>query len=140
MDRRKLIRAALMQELPELVLKNAKVVNVLTGEIVDGDIAITDGHIAGVGSYCGKTELDLCGKYVTPGFINAHVHVESSMVTPEVYAMEELRHGTTTIITDPHEIANVAAFCIAHLTDAVSIFDNSHIPWIHKMIHNLFTV
>lgn len=108
MDRRKLIRAALMQELPELVLKNAKVVNVLTGEIVDGDIAITDGHIAGVGSYCGKTELDLCGKYVTPGFINAHVHVESSMVTPEVYAMEELRHGTTTIITDPHEIANVA--------------------------------
>ena len=103
----KIIRAALTDGECELVLKNAKVVNVFTGEIIDGDIAITDGVIVGVGKYRGKKEIDICGKYVAPGFINSHVHVESSMATPEVYAMEELRQGTTTIITDPHEIANV---------------------------------
>ncbi len=107
MDRKKWIRAAQEQERPELVLKNGMVVNVFTGEILKEDVAITDGYIVGVGSYHGQKEIDVSGKYVVPGFINAHLHVESSMVTPAVYAMEELRHGTTTVITDPHEIANV---------------------------------
>ena len=103
----RLIQTAQERELPDLVLKNGKIVNVFTGEIIDGDVAVTDGIIVGVGKYHGKTEKNLDGKYVVPGFINAHVHVESSMVTPPVYAYEELRWGTTTIITDPHEIANV---------------------------------
>ena len=103
----KMIKAALTNGQCELVLKNANIVNVFTGEIVRGDIAIDNGIIVGVGSYSGKTEKDIVGKYVVPGFINSHVHVESSMAAPEVYAMEELRQGTTTIITDPHEIANV---------------------------------
>ena len=108
MNRKKLTDAALMKEAPDLVLKNARVVNVFTGEIVPGDIAVTDGIIVGVGEYSGKTERDLEGRYVCPGFVNAHLHVESSMVTPEEYAFEELRWGTTTLITDPHEFANVA--------------------------------
>lgn len=107
MNTEKLIAAAQEKVLPDLVLKNGKVVNVFTGEILTGDVAVTDGCIAGVGHYHGKTEKDISGKYVVPGFINAHLHVESSMVTPDVYAQEELRHGTTAIITDPHEIANV---------------------------------
>ncbi|MBQ3928604.1 MAG: adenine deaminase [Clostridia bacterium] len=102
-----LVNAALAVEKPELVLKNARVINVLTGEIVNGDIAVNDGVIVGVGQYSGKREFDVAHRYVAPGFINAHVHVESSMVTPAVYSMEELKWGTTTIITDPHEIANV---------------------------------
>lgn len=107
MNIKKLINTATEKEKPDLVLKNAKVINVFTGEIVNGDIAITDGVIAGIGEYSGKEEVNLDGRYVAPGFINAHVHVESSMVTPPVYSMEELHQGTTTIITDPHEIVNV---------------------------------
>lgn len=107
MNRENLIKAALEDEMPDLVLKNAKIVNVFTGEILDGDIAVHDGVIVGVGSYRGKKEIDINGKYALPGFINAHVHVESSMSAPQVYAMEELKQGTTTVITDPHEIANV---------------------------------
>lgn len=108
MELETLIRAAQEQELPELVLKNGRIVNVFTGEILQGDVAITAGMIVGVGEdYHGRKEIDLENRYVAPGFINSHVHVESSMVTPEVYSMEELRQGTTTIITDPHEIANV---------------------------------
>ena len=103
----KLIETAQERELPDLVLKNGKVINVFTGEIVEGDVAIHEGIIVGVGKYSGKTEKDLKGKYVSSGFINAHLHVESSMVTPPVYAYEELKWGTTTVITDPHEIANV---------------------------------
>lgn len=103
----KLIRAAQEQELPDLVLKNGKIVNVFTGEIISGDVAVSDGFIVGTGSYSGKREIDVCGGYIVPGLINSHLHVESSMVTPQVYAAEELRHGTTSIITDPHEIANV---------------------------------
>lgn len=103
----RLIETAQEKELPDLVLKNGKIVNVFTGEIIDGDVAITDGIIVGTGSYHGKSEKDVQGKYIVPGFINAHVHVESSMVTPPVYSYEELKWGTTTVITDPHEIANV---------------------------------
>lgn len=108
MNTEKLINTAQEKELPDLVLKNAKIINVFTGEIINGDIAVTDGIIVGVGEYSGRKNIDLNGKYVAPGFINAHVHIESSMVTPSVYSDEELRHGTTTIITDPHEIVNVS--------------------------------
>ena len=91
----------------DLVLKNCMVVNVFTGEINHGDIAIYDGYIAGVGDYSGKTEIDVQGKYVSPGFIDGHVHIESSMLTPPQFAKSVLVKGTTTVVADPHEIANV---------------------------------
>ena len=93
---------------PELVLKEANIVNVFTGTITKGDIAVSNGKIMGVGNYDGITNIDAGNGYVLPGFINAHCHVESSMVTPYNYACGELMWGTTTIITDPHEIVNVA--------------------------------
>lgn len=107
MNKAKLISVASGRSKADLVLKNANIIQVLTGEIIKADIAITDRYIAGVGNYSGKKEVDLDGKYVSPGFINAHCHVESSMALPQVYCKEELRHGVTTVITDPHEIANV---------------------------------
>lgn len=108
MERESLIKTALGEKRPDLVLKNGKVINVFTGEIVAADVAITQGVITGIGSYHGKTNIDLDGKYVAPGFINAHCHVESSMVPPPAYCIEELKWGVTTVITDPHEITNVA--------------------------------
>lgn len=95
------------RELPELVLKNARIVNVFSEEIIEGDVAIHQGVIAGVGSYRGVKEIDLEGAYVAPGLIDGHVHIESAMVTPGQFAKAILPHGTTTIIADPHEIANV---------------------------------
>jgi len=92
---------------PELVLKNARIVNVFSHEIVDGDIAINEGKIVGIGSYNGKEEIDLEGKFVAPGLIDGHVHIESSMVSPSEFARAVVPRGTTTIIADPHEIANV---------------------------------
>ena len=103
----KLINAAQEKTVPDLVLKNGTVLNVFTGELLHEDVAIAKGYIIGTGSYTAKREVDVSGKFIVPAFVNAHVHVESSMVTPLVYSMEELRHGTATIITDPHEIANV---------------------------------
>lgn len=108
MNRQNLIKTALGDKEPDLVLKNATVIQVLTGELVAGDIAICDGYIAGVGQYDGPHTVDLQGRYVSPGFINAHCHVESSMALPEIYCREELRFGVTAVVTDPHEIANVA--------------------------------
>lgn len=107
MERKERIQAALGNVPPDLVLKNGKIVNVFTGQILSGDVAVKDGIIVGVGAYGGENEIDVSGKYILPGFVNAHVHVESSMVTPPAYAREELKWGTTTLITDPHEIANV---------------------------------
>ena len=104
---KKLINAAQERTVPDLVLKNGTVLNVFTGELLHCDVAVAKGYIIGTGSYSAKNEVDVSGKYIVPAFVNAHVHVESSMVTPLVYSMEELRHGTATIITDPHEIANV---------------------------------
>lgn len=92
----------------QLVLKNAQLVNVFTGEIYPTDIAIHMGYVAGLGSYHGAEEIDCTGKFVTPGLIDAHVHIESSMVTPNQFAKAILPRGTTTVIADPHEIANVA--------------------------------
>lgn len=108
MKREALIQTALGRREPDLVLKNGKIVQVLTGEILPADIAVCDGWIAGIGRYDGQNMIDLNGKYVSPGFINAHCHVESSMALPEHYCREELRSGVTTVITDPHEIANVS--------------------------------
>ena len=91
----------------DLVLKNANVVNVITGDIVPGDIAIHGAYIAGIGEYVGKTVTDLKGMYVAPSFIDGHVHVESSMVMPIQYARAVVPHGTGAVVADPHEIANV---------------------------------
>ncbi len=91
----------------ELVLKNCKVVNVFTQEIVEGDVAICDGLIAAIGKYDGLEEVDINGKFVAPAFIDAHVHIESSMVTPSQFARAVVPSGTLTVIADPHEIANV---------------------------------
>ena len=104
------IRAVALGEVPaDVLIKNGKVVNVLTGEIYLANVAIADDVIAGVGDYkAGKEVIDATGKYILPGFINTHCHVESSMATPESYCTEELRWGVTTLITDPHEVANVA--------------------------------
>ncbi|MCG8539946.1 MAG: adenine deaminase [Clostridia bacterium] len=91
----------------DLVLKNAKIVDVFSENIIEGDLAISDGRIAGIGEYFGKEEIDLRGKYVAPGLIDGHVHIESSMVTPGQFARAVVPYGTTTVIADPHEIANV---------------------------------
>ncbi len=91
----------------ELVLKNANIINVFTNEIIKGDIAIERGKIIGIGEYEGIEEMDLEGKYLSPGFIDSHVHIESSMVTPGQFAKAILPRGVTTVVTDPHEIANV---------------------------------
>jgi adenine deaminase len=92
----------------DLVLKNGKIIDVFNLEIIEADLAISDGYIVGIGEYEGQEEVDLKGKYIAPGFIDAHVHIESSMVTPAEYAKVVLPHGVTSVITDPHEIANVA--------------------------------
>jgi adenine deaminase len=102
-----------------LVLKNARVLNVFTGELLDQDIAICGDRIAGLGSYSGKEEIDLSGRTVVPGFIDGHMHLESSMVTPFEFARAVVPRGTTTIVTDPHEIANVlGAAGIRYLLDS----------------------
>jgi len=92
----------------DVVLRNAQVVDVYQAEIIQGDIAIVDGQIAGVGEdYQGNKIIDLEGKFVAPGFIDPHIHVESSYVTPEEFGRLLVPHGTTTVLADPHEIVNV---------------------------------
>ena len=91
----------------DLVLKNGKFINVFTEEIEEGDIGIIDDTIIGIGSYDGVKEIDCSSKIICPGFIDGHIHVESSMVTPESYGNVALKNGVTTVVADPHEIANV---------------------------------
>jgi len=92
----------------DLVLKNATYVNVFCNQLSRGDIAVASGLIAGMGEhYEGEIEVDMSGKLVLPGFVDAHIHLESSLVSPKEFAKAVLPHGTTTVITDPHEIANV---------------------------------
>ncbi len=105
--KQRIIAAAAGREKADLVLKSAKYLNVFSNEFLCGDIAVANGLIAGVGKYDGKTEIDVSGKLVLPGFIDAHIHLESSMVTPAEFAKAVVAHGTTTVITDPHEITNV---------------------------------
>lgn len=92
----------------DIVLTNLQLINLHTGEIYPSEIAIAGSHIVGVGmGYEGKTRLDLGGRYVAPALIDAHVHIESSLCIPPQFAQAVLPHGITTVVTDPHEIANV---------------------------------
>jgi adenine deaminase len=92
----------------DLVLRNGRVINVFTGEIVEADVAIAGDTVVGVGpGYEAREAMDLGGRYVCPGLIDAHVHIESAMVTPPQYARAVVPRGTTTVVADPHEIANV---------------------------------
>ena len=103
-----IINVARGLEKADLVIKNANIVNVLSEEIHKGDIAICDGVIAGIGeNYSGEIEIDINGAYVTPSFIDGHVHLESTMMLPKEFAKTVLPAGTTTVIIDPHEISNV---------------------------------
>ena len=102
-----IIDVAAGREKADLVLKNATYVNVFSGELDTGDIAVAEGLIVGLGSYEGRDEVDMTGKIVCPGFIDAHIHLESSLVSPAEFARAVIPHGTTTVITDPHEITNV---------------------------------
>ena len=91
----------------DLVLKNASYLNVFANELSRGDIAVAEGLIVGMGDYSGKVEYDMTGKIVLPGFVDSHIHLESALVSPKELTKALLPHGTTTVITDPHEIANV---------------------------------
>ena len=105
---KRLIDVAAGREPADLVLKNANVIDVYQAEMISGDLAIVDGKIAGInGEYHGKETIDLKGKIVAPGFIDPHIHVESSYVTPEEFSRLLVPHGTTTVLADPHEIVNV---------------------------------
>lgn len=106
-ERTALLAAARGDEPADLVLKGGFVFNGFTGEWEVGDVAIIGDTIAGIGSYKGKKELDVTGKYVTPGLMDAHLHIESTMVAPLELAKILLLNGVTTIFADPHEIANV---------------------------------
>jgi len=107
MDYQRIMKVARGEISAELVLKRAKIINVYSGEIEFGDIAIENGMIVGIGSYRGAIEHDMEGRFVAPGFIDGHVHIESSMLTPPGFSKIVVPKGTTTVIADPHEIANV---------------------------------
>ncbi|AEB31160.1 adenine deaminase [Carnobacterium sp. 17-4] len=104
----KRIKVAAKKIPADLVVKNGTIVNVFTGEFMSGDIAITEGMIVGIGSYDGVETIDAQNKVIVPGFIDGHVHIESSLLTPKEFSKVVLQHGVTSVVTDPHEIANVA--------------------------------
>ena len=104
---RNLAQIARGEKQADLVLKNASYVNVFTNQVETADIAITDGLIAGVGNYQGKQEIDVRGKVLVPGFIDGHIHLESSLISPAEFVKAVLAHGTTAVVIDPHEITNV---------------------------------
>lgn len=108
MHQEEFISVALGEKKADVVIKNAKIVNVLTEEIYESDVAIVNGRIAGVNKdYKGEKEINLNGAYLTPGFIDGHVHIESSMMLPHRFAQVVVPAGTTTVVADPHEISNV---------------------------------
>ncbi|MEG2119666.1 MAG: amidohydrolase family protein, partial [Pseudoflavonifractor sp.] len=104
---KKLIDIAAGRIKADVVIRNCKIVDVYAGEIIEGDIALADGFIAGIGTYEGVVEYDGAGRYAAPGFIDSHIHIESSYVSPEELGKLLVPHGGTTIIADPHEIVNV---------------------------------
>lgn len=107
--RKTLIHAAQHPEEADVVIQNGMIVDVFSLETYVADVAVKDGMIIGVGAYPeGKTVVDATGKYVLPGFIDGHIHIESTMVTPSEFSRALIKHGVTTVVTDPHEIANVA--------------------------------
>ncbi len=103
----RIVEVAAGRQKADLVLKNATYVNVFSNELCQADIAVAEGLIVGMGRYSGEQEADMTGRIVLPGFIDAHIHLESAMVSPKEFVKAVLPHGTTTVITDPHEIANV---------------------------------
>ncbi len=107
MELAQIIKIARGDEPADTLLENCKVVNVFTGEIIKTDIAIVHSRIVGLGSYEARNVIDMEGRYVAPGLIDSHVHIESAMVTPPEFARAVVPRGTTTVVTDPHEIANV---------------------------------
>ena len=107
-DLKKMMDVASGRRKASLVLKGGTIVNVFTERTEVGDIAIEDGCIAGIGEYDGLTNIDMAGRFICPGFIDGHIHIESSMVSPPEFEKAVLPHGTTAVITDPHEIGNVA--------------------------------
>jgi adenine deaminase len=115
----RMIRAARGQEPVDLLIRNGRLVNVFIGEVTDTDIAIADGYVVGFGAYTARREIDVKGRFVAPGFIDAHVHVESAMVSPAEFARVVSAHGTTAVVVDPHEIANVLGVAgIAYMLEA----------------------
>ncbi len=107
LKKQRIIRVAAGREPADLVLKNATYLNVFSNELCRGDIAVAEGLIVGMGDYAGRKEYDVSGRVVLPGFIDAHIHLDSAMVTPREFARAVLPHGTTTVVADPHEITNV---------------------------------
>ena len=107
MKKQRIIDVAAGRQKADLVLKNATYVNVFSGQLETEDIAVAEGLVVGLGEYAGLQEVDMTGKVVCPGFIDAHIHLESSLVSPAEFARAVAPHGTTTVITDPHEITNV---------------------------------
>lgn len=105
--KQRIVSVAAGQSEPDLILKNATYVNVFSNELCRGDIAVAEGLIVGMGHYEGDCQVDMAGKLVLPGFLDAHIHLESSLVKPAEFAKAVLAHGTTTVVVDPHEIANV---------------------------------
>jgi adenine deaminase len=103
----RLIAVARGDEPPDLVIEGSHVFSAYTREWLDGDVAIADGRIVGVGAYDGGERVDARGQYLVPGFVDAHVHLESSKLTPAEFARTVVPRGTTAVVTDPHEIANV---------------------------------
>ncbi|HEY3315138.1 MAG TPA: adenine deaminase [Bacillota bacterium] len=109
-----LVGVGLEERRPEIVFRNARLVNVFTGEILKTDFAVEDGYVIGPGDYHGLKEVDLRGRIVCPGLIDGHVHLESSMVTPAQFARAVVPLGTTAVVADPHEIANVGGVAGVH--------------------------
>jgi len=107
MELAEIIKFARGEEKADLLLRNAQVVNVFSHEIIETNVAIAGDRIVGLGDYQARETIDLKGCYVCPGFIDGHVHIESSMVTPPEFARAVVPRGTTSVVTDPHEIANV---------------------------------
>ena len=104
---KRLIDVANGKKKAELVIKNGSIVDVCSGKVFKADLAIAEGYIAGFGEYEGEKEIDIEGKYISPGLMDAHIHIESSYCTPEEFGRMVVPHGTTTVIADPHEIVNV---------------------------------
>ena len=107
MDKIKLLAVTKGKKKADLIIKNAKIINVFTKDIDEGNLAISDGLIVGIGDYAGEKEIDYSGYYLSPGFIDGHVHIESSMLTPNNYSLAVMPRGTTSVVADCHEIANV---------------------------------
>ena len=108
-DYRKNISVAMKREKADLILKNGKIIDVINLKIIEKDVAVVDGMIVGIGKYDNSDNIvDLNGKYISPGLIDGHVHIESSLLPPKSFSRVSLRNGVTTVIADPHEIANVS--------------------------------